>query len=274
MTTEWKASSLAKVAVITGASGGPGVEIVRAFAVTGVALYLTARDIAEAENTLGDIVERDRMHFVQLDHTSLSSVRSVAARILEKTSTTNTGVAILICNVAVMCLVSPRANLAAAAASLDLHSRVVTVAAPGHRVHGLKASDDYSFEEGAYNPWAAYEQTKTANIYTANEIERRKGGRRPRTTRTQVPAMLSDGTILKGWRSPEQGAGMILKRGRGEGGGRYLVDCGEAVHGEDDREVASLTYVSHTYDEEGMGRLWRDSEGMLGIFSIVGDREV
>jgi NAD(P)-dependent dehydrogenase (short-subunit alcohol dehydrogenase family) len=73
-----------KVAVITGASDGLGIEIVRPLAATGVTLYLTARDIPKAEEALGDIVDKETMHLVQMDHTSLRSVRDAAATIFRR----------------------------------------------------------------------------------------------------------------------------------------------------------------------------------------------
>jgi NAD(P)-dependent dehydrogenase (short-subunit alcohol dehydrogenase family) len=303
-----------KVAVITGGSGGLGVEVVRALAVTGATLYLTARDIPKAEKTLGDILDKDRMHLIQMDHTSLASVREAAARILEKTPA---GINLLICNAAVMCLPTREvtsdgyeaqfqtnhlshfllfsllkpALLAGAAASPTFHSRVVTVAASGHRAHGLNASDNYNFEQGGYQPWDAYGQSKTANIYMANEIERRFGASGLHglslhpgiiytplsrfVTKEQVDAMMADENVLRGVKNVEQGAATILyaavdREWEGKGG-RYLIDCGEAARGEDNGEVAELTYVSHTYDQEAEGRLWRDSEEMVGL---VGDRDV
>ncbi|KAL2800135.1 hypothetical protein BJX66DRAFT_350920 [Aspergillus keveii] len=312
-----------KVAVITGASGGLGIEIVRALAATGVTLYLTARDIPKAEEALGDVFDkdRDRVHLVQMDHISLSSVRDAAATILAETSAANTGVNMLICNAAVMCLPNQEvtgdgyevqfqtnhlshfllftllrpamvsAAAAAASESPTFHSRVVMVSASGHRAHGLNPSDNYNFEKGGYHPWAAYAQSKTANIYMASEIERRYGrsgvhglslhpgiiatGLSRFVPQEQVAAMLSDENILRGLKGAEQGAAMILYAAvdrEWEGrGGRYLVDCGEAVRGDDNGEVADLTYVSYTYDEESEGRLWRDSERMVGI---VGERDV
>jgi NAD(P)-dependent dehydrogenase (short-subunit alcohol dehydrogenase family) len=314
---ELEAKLTGKVAVITGVSGGLGIGIVRALAATGVTLYLTARDIPKAEEALGDIFDRETMHLVQMDHTSLKSVRDAAATILAETSAANTGVNMLICNAAVMCLPNREvtgdgyevqfqtnhlshflffsllkpAIVSAAATSPDFHSRVVMVSASGHRAHGLNPSDNYNFEKGGYHPWAAYAQSKTANIYMASEIERRFGrsgvhglslhpgiigtGLSRFVPQEQVATMLSDENILRGLKSAEQGAATILYAAvdrEWEGrGGRYLVDCGEAVRGDDNGEVADLTYVSYTYDEESEGRLWRDSERMVGI---VGERDV
>lgn len=44
----------------------------------------------------------------------------------------------------------------------------------GH-ITGEVQFGDYGFEKGHYSPWAGYGQSKTANIYMANEIENRYG---------------------------------------------------------------------------------------------------
>jgi NAD(P)-dependent dehydrogenase (short-subunit alcohol dehydrogenase family) len=136
------------------------------------------------------------------------------------------------------------ALVSAAATSPGFHSRVVMVSASGHRAHGLNPSDNYNFEKGGYNPWAVYAQSKTANIYMANEIERRFGvagvhglslhpgiiatGLSRFVPQEQVAAMLSDENILRGLKSAEQGAATILYAAvdgdwEEEGGGILLI---------------------------------------------------
>jgi len=55
------------------------------------------------------------------------------------------------------------------------YSRVIVLASSGHR-HGGINFHNLNFE-GEYNPWVAYGQSKTANIYTASEVERRYGSK-------------------------------------------------------------------------------------------------
>ena len=50
----------------------------------------------------------------------------------------------------------------------------MTVSSVGHRAGGVLLGD-YNFTRTPYEPWRAYGQAKTANIYMANEIERRYG---------------------------------------------------------------------------------------------------
>ncbi|PYH63253.1 short-chain dehydrogenase/reductase [Aspergillus vadensis CBS 113365] len=291
-----------KVAVVTGVSSGLGVETVRALAATGAMLYLTARDLSKARTALGDIFQPDTMELVQMDQASLSSVRQAAQLILSKTNKVN----ILIGNAGVMAV--PDLQLTEdgyemqfatnhlahfllfnllkpallAGSTPEFHSRVVLVSSSGHRVHGINEADNYHFQKGGYEPWVAYGQSKTANIYTASEIERRYGGQglhglslHPGIIATglgrflseeQIQALLTDETVGRVAKSTEQGAATTLWAAVGrewEGkGGKYLADCAEAEDGEYDGHVGR-SIVSYTYWPEGEERLWRDSLEMV-----------
>ncbi|OOG00655.1 hypothetical protein ASPCADRAFT_38553 [Aspergillus carbonarius ITEM 5010] len=293
-----------KVAVVTGVSSGIGVETVRALAATGADLYLTARNLDKARAALSDIFQPETMELVQMDQTSLSSVRQAAAAILAKTNQVN----ILIGNAGVMAVqdlqltedgyeVQFATNHLAhflffqllkpallAGSSPTFQSRVVMVASSGHRVHGINESDNYHFQKGAYDPWAAYGQSKTANIYMASEIERRYGshglhatslhpgviatslGRH--MTEEQIQGLLHDETVARVLKSPAQGAATSIWAAVGselEGkGGKYLADCAEAVQGEYDGHIGR-TGVSYTSSPKEEGRLWRDSLEMVGL---------
>lgn len=60
------------------------------------------------------------------------------------------------------------------AATREHHSRFVSVSSGAHRRRGICLAD-YNLV-GTYEPWLTYGQSKTANIYIANEAERRFGG--------------------------------------------------------------------------------------------------
>jgi len=160
------------------------------------------------------------------------------------------------------------------------------VSASAHRTHGINPSDNYyNFQKGGYDPWVAYAQSKTANVYMANEIERRYGSHGLHATSLhpgiiatglgkylptdQIEAMLQDQTLLRILKSPEQGAATTLWAAIGkewEGkGGKYLSDCTEAERGADDGDRGGGTYVSHTYHPEDEARLWQDSLNMVGL---------
>ncbi|THC89690.1 hypothetical protein EYZ11_010865 [Aspergillus tanneri] len=263
-----------KVAIVTGTSSGIGIEIVRALAATGVTLYLTARDPDKAKAALGDSFNPKQMELIKMDQTSLESVRNAANTILSKTTSVN----ILINNAGIMALpdlqfttdgyeVQFATNHLShfllfqllcpallSASTPDFHSRVVMVSASGHRIHGINSSDNYHFQKGGYDPWNAYAQSKTANIYMANEIERRYGSQGLHATSSHpglvatpigkylptqhVEAMMQNKALLKILKSPEQGAATIIWAAIGrewEGiGGKYLADCAEAERGPDD----------------------------------------
>ncbi|KAJ4258971.1 hypothetical protein NW762_008059 [Fusarium torreyae] len=184
-----------RVFVITGTSSGIGIETVRAIAATGATLYLTARDLDKAKSALESIFDPSRMELFQMDQDSLASVRAAAAAILKKTSKIHC----LINNAGIMAIPDLRFTVDGyelqfgtnhlshfllfqllkpalfAAATPELPSRVVNLSSSSHNIHGINDSDGYSFQRGDYDPGMAYGQSKTANIYMANEIERRYG---------------------------------------------------------------------------------------------------
>jgi NAD(P)-dependent dehydrogenase (short-subunit alcohol dehydrogenase family) len=59
-----------------------------------------------------------------------------------------------------------------ASSTSKFQSRVINVSSLGHRFSTVHP-DDLNFEAREYDKWAAYGQSKTANIWMANEIERR-----------------------------------------------------------------------------------------------------
>ncbi|KAF7563686.1 hypothetical protein G7046_g468 [Stylonectria norvegica] len=260
-----------KSVVITGVSSGIGIETVRALAATGATLYLTARDLVKAKAALEGILEPSRMELVRMDQGSLDSVRNAAKIILAKTSTIN----LLICNAGVMAVQELQLTqdghelqfgtnhlshflffsllkpALLAASSPELLSRVVVVSSSGHRIHGINDTTNYNFQQGGYHSWVSYAQSKTANIYMANEIDRRYGSRglhatsiHPGVVATgigqhlpseELAGMLKDERLLKELKSPEQGAATTVcaaigKEWEGQGG-KYLLDCAEAERG-------------------------------------------
>ncbi|KAJ6108124.1 NAD(P)-binding protein [Penicillium sp. IBT 18751x] len=294
-----------KAVVITGVSSGIGIETVRALGATGATLYLTARDLNKAKEALGDIFEPSRMELVQMDNASLKSVRLAAKAILEKTSKIN----ILIANAGIMAVQNLRLtenghelqfatnhlahflffqllkSALLAASTADFQSRVVMVASSGHRPHGLNASDNYHFQKGNYDPNSAYTQSKLANVYMANEIERRYGSLglhalslHPGVIATAlgqhmpdevIQGMLRNSELLRNLKSPMQGASTtvwaaVSKELEGRGG-LYLSDCSVAELDEKDESPFSPKATNHTYNAKEEARLWKDSLEMVGL---------
>lgn len=181
--------------------------------------------------------------------------------------------------------------LASASASPDFPSRVVSLASIGHR-YGKVRTHDYNFTEpGSYDPGLAYGQAKTANIWFANEIERRYGSRGLHATSLH-PGGIWTG-LQKHW-APEmkdtldanaevnaymmnaaQGAATSVYAGLSEEwkskGGRFLSQCveqGPAAGAEAEGVQVPLGddgYAPWAYDEAGEKQLWGDSLRMLGL---------
>ncbi|KAL1856963.1 hypothetical protein Daus18300_010523 [Diaporthe australafricana] len=292
-----------EVIVITGTSSGIGIETVRALAATGATLFLTARDLAKAESALAGIFEPSRMELIKMDQESLASVRAAAAAILAKTSKIH----LLVNNAGIMSI--PDLRLTAdghelqfgtnhlshflfykllepallAAASPARPSRVVNLSSSAHNVCGINSTDNYSFQKGGYDPSVAYGQSKTANIYMANEIERRHGSSHLHATSVHpgiiqtaliqhLPpeALQGFGAMVPVMKSVEQGAASSVWAAVGKAweheGGKYIVDCAVAepyVEGAD--KFTAAGYAPYAYDAEEAKRLWRDSLKLVGL---------
>ncbi|KAE8452635.1 hypothetical protein EG329_013894 [Mollisiaceae sp. DMI_Dod_QoI] len=295
-----------KVIVITGASSGIGLETARALSVTGATLFLTARDMKAAEAALAGILVTDRISLLEMDNSSFASVRAAATTILTQS---NGRVNILINNAGYLgtedlqltddghemhfainhlghfLLFQLLKPALLASSTPNFHSRVVNVASSAHRAYGINKSDNYNFQNGGYHYMPAYSQSKTANIYMANELDRRYGQKglhatslhpgaiATRLSRHLGPAIVEkftkDEKLSKILKSPEQGAATTVVAAVGreweDRGGRYLEDCEEAPRGEDDNDALGIGSASHTYDQEKEERLWRDSLRIVGM---------
>jgi NAD(P)-dependent dehydrogenase (short-subunit alcohol dehydrogenase family) len=295
-----------KVIVITGTSSGIGIETARALSLTGARLLLTARDLDKAKSALDGILEQERVELVEMDNTSLSSVRAAAKAILQKS---NGQVNILVNNAGIMALpklehtkdgfemqfgVNHLAHFLLfellkpallASASPGFSSRVVNVSSSAHHVASINESGNYNFEKAEYNDWVSYGQSKTANIYMANEIERRYGSRGLHATSVHpgmiatglmqhmdpamVEAFKKDEEAFKLMKSPEQGAATTVWAAIGQEwekkGGEYLAECGKTTRGNDNHEIAGVGFAGHAYDAEKEARLWKDSLKMVGL---------
>ncbi|KAL5591139.1 hypothetical protein FOBRF1_014696 [Fusarium oxysporum] len=297
---------LGKTIVITGTSSGLGIETARALSLTGAKLFLTARNLDKAKTALDGILKPGKIELVEMDNTSLSSVRAAAKTILQKS---DNQVNILINNAGIMALpkleytkdgfemqfgVNHLAHFLLfellkpallASASPRFSSRVINLSSSAHHVASINESGNYNFEKTEYNQWVAYGQSKTANIYMTNEIERRYGSQglhansvHPGMISTPLmvhmdeavlAAMQTDPHIPKMMKSPEQGAATTVWAAIGKEwenkGGEYLAECWKKVRGNDKHEIAGEGFAGHAYDPENEARLWKDSLQMVGL---------
>ncbi|KAL8705625.1 MAG: hypothetical protein Q9201_001262 [Fulgogasparrea decipioides] len=293
-----------KVVLITGCSSGIGIETAKAMAATGAKVFCTARDLRKGESALADILKPGQVELVKMDLNSLDSVRSAAKDVLSKTQTLN----IVINNAGIMAtpsLVKTADGFESqfgtnhlvhfllfqllkptllASSTPAMNSRVVDLSSSGHRAGPVQIGN-YNFERGNYSPWAAYGSSKTANIYMANEIERRYGSKglhglsvMPGGIRTGLQEHVSD-TVKASWdvdevvrnymKSPEQGASTsvyaaLSQEWEGKGG-RYLEDCAEAPPAAPKGGATAVGHAPHAYNEKDARQLWADSCKMVGV---------
>jgi NAD(P)-dependent dehydrogenase (short-subunit alcohol dehydrogenase family) len=168
----------ARTVIVTGANSGVGQATARALAAAGARVILACRNVDKgkaAAATMADTVE-----VRALDLASLASVREFAASIDEP-------VDVLVNNAGVMAVPYRRTadgfemqmgtnhlgHFALTGLLLDrLRERVVTVSSSFHWF-GRVDLDDLNWERRRYRRWAAYEQSKLANLLFAFELAHR-----------------------------------------------------------------------------------------------------
>jgi NAD(P)-dependent dehydrogenase (short-subunit alcohol dehydrogenase family) len=290
-----------QVFLLTGSSGGIGLETARALAATGGKVYLGVRDLEKGKQALNDILEPGRVELLQLDVGSMESVRTAVKTFLSKSNQLN----VLVNNAGIMaCPESKTADgfetqLAVnylghfllyklleqtllSSSTPEFHSRVVNVSSAGHHM-GTVVLDNINLD-GEYEPWKAYGNAKTACIWMTNEIERRYGSRglhgyslMPGGISTDLQRHV-DPETLKQWaenensqkyiKSPAQGAATTITAALGrewEGkGGVYLEDCQEAGPLPEGGTLA-VGVAPHAFDPEGEKKLWALSLKMLNL---------
>jgi len=292
-----------KVALITGCSSGIGIETARALAQTGATLYLTVCNLDKGKKALGDLYDSERVHLLKMDLESLDSVRSCAAEFSSKSQQLNT----LILNAGVMATPEGRTkdgfetqfgtnhlahflffnllkDLLIKSSTSEHNSRVVILSSIAHRF-GEVRFENLNLENGAYDPNIAYSQSKTANLWTANEIERRCGGQglhawsvqpggiatnlMQHLSEEQVSGISKDEHLSKIFKSPEQGAATTVWAATAaalEGkGGKYLEDCQIIPAWEPSQGTWGPGYGPHAYDPEKEARLWDVSMKPTGL---------
>jgi NAD(P)-dependent dehydrogenase (short-subunit alcohol dehydrogenase family) len=176
------------------------------------------------------------------------------------------------------CLVAPALRAAAPA-------RVVSVSSAGHGFSPV-VFEDIHFERRPYDKWAAYGQSKTANVLFAVELDRRLAGAGVRAFALHPGGIVTelgrhldaaDLALIRGraaeraqggkpfWKTPQQGAATQLFAATApelEGrGGLYLEDV--QVSGIEPCPLGAGC-SAYALDPESARRLWSVSEATLG----------
>ena len=175
-----------RTALITGANSGLGLETARALAQRGAYVVLACRSLAKAEAACQELTAEGEGELIplELNLADLASVRRGAAQVAERCG----AIDLLINNAGVM---APPRQLSAQGFELQfavnhlghfaLTQQLLPVLRPGARVVHVSSGASYfgriAFEdlqgEQRYDAWAAYAQSKLANVMTALELQRR-----------------------------------------------------------------------------------------------------
>jgi len=285
-------------ALVTGASGGLGLETVRALANHGASVIAAARDVSKAQTALAaaGITAAHHVKVEELDLASLASVRACADRV----TAGNDHIDLLFANAGVMACPEGRTadgfevqfgtnhlghfvfvNRLVPLLVAGAPSRVISLASAGHRF-GAVDFDDPNFETRPYDALAAYSASKEANVLFAVELDRRlrtRGVRavavHPGTIFTDLPRHLSQqsqevmaarptksvaaGAATSVWAAVVADADAV--------GGRYAEDCGLApvTDAPIDPMNEKVTGVRpQALDPARAGHLWALSEELVG----------
>ncbi|MCB9665641.1 MAG: SDR family oxidoreductase [Alphaproteobacteria bacterium] len=259
-----------RVAVVTGANSGLGLETVRALASKGAHVVLACRDLAKGQEAVAE-VRREAptagLEVRALDLASLASVRAFADALAQA----HPRVDLLVNNAGIMAI--PRRETADGfemqfgtnhlghfALTVRLHgvleaapaARVVTVASMAHR-GGRIRFDDLMHTRG-YARWRVYAQSKLANLLFTLELDRRL--RADGATTTAYAAHPGWAATNLQRRGPQHDGSGLLER---------LSDVGNALFGQSAAEGALPQLFAATapdvepgayYGPERMSGLW------------------
>ena len=179
-----------RVAVVTGANGGLGLETARALAGAGAHVVMAARDQDKAARARDDILSGDadaRLEVVPLDLGSLASVATAADAI----AAAHPRIDILVNNAGLMAM-PERATADGFEMQLGVNhlghwaltahllpnllaadaARVVSVTSTAHHM-GRRIDPANPHLHGNYRPWLAYGQSKLATYHFAIGLQRR-----------------------------------------------------------------------------------------------------
>jgi NAD(P)-dependent dehydrogenase (short-subunit alcohol dehydrogenase family) len=292
-----------KLALVTGASSGLGVETARALASKGARVVMAARDVPKIEQQAASIRARHpgaQLEVMELHLDRPAHVRAFAKAFLAKHTRLN----LLIGNAGVMACPLMRtpegwemqfatnhlghfllANLLAPALVAGAPSRVISVSSAGHQFSPV-VFDDIQFERRPYDKWQAYGQAKTANILFALEFDRRFASRgvrafsnHPGGIRTELGRHLTPEDIKlltersqqrasKGvmvWKNVEQGAStQVWGATAPELDGKGGLYLEETQISGTEPPPGSAGCAPYALDPESAKRLWAVSEQLLG----------
>jgi NAD(P)-dependent dehydrogenase (short-subunit alcohol dehydrogenase family) len=282
--------------IVTGGASGIGIETARALAGAGAEVTLAVRNTEAGQRTAEEIVATTGNKQVLVAPLDLADQASVAAFVAAWDGPLH----ILVNNAGVMASPETRtpqgwelqfATNHLGHFALAAGMRSALAAAGGARVVSVSSSahlrspvvfEDIHFREREYEPWAAYGQSKTANVLFAVEATKRwasdgitVNALMPGGIRTNLQRYVTDeeldrlraqmGSTVVEWKTPEQGAAtsvLVATSPLLEGvGGRYFEDCNEAGLNQPGTRRGVAAYA---LDPEAAARLWQISVETIG----------
>lgn len=286
-----------KHALVTGATGGLGIETGRALASVGAAVTIAGRSADKLEaalSTLRQQVPGGSFDAEQIDLASLTNVRAGVKRIVDR----GRSIDLLINNAGVMLCPEGQTEdgfetqfgtnhlghfvlTAGLLPALSPGARVVVLSSAAH-LSGSCDLDDLNWRHRAYDPSLAYAQSKTANIWFASELQRRYSDRltafsvHPGVIQTDLGRHLTE-AMIDGMRARFEEGGITLKsvpQGAAtsvwaatapelaDRGGAYLLDCHVSEAATPDNPAG---FAPWAYDPAAEARLWEESEKLTGV---------
>jgi NAD(P)-dependent dehydrogenase (short-subunit alcohol dehydrogenase family) len=284
-------------AVVTGATSGIGRETARALASAGAEVTLAVRSTEAGKLAAQEISAWTGNANVLVAPLELSDRRSVRAFVAAWQGPLH----ILVNNAGIMATPEQRTaegwemqfatnHLGHFALTTGLHealaaaghARVVNVSSVGH-INGEVLFDDPNFERHPYDPWAAYSQSKTANVLFSVGIARRWAAEgvtanalNPgRIAGTGLSRSIDPAAVLPHSFDPAGRTGVSVKDIPQGAATSVLLAASPLVEGvtgryfEDCREAEPLTpgvrrgVADYALDPAKAERLWRLSEDLL-----------
>lgn len=293
-------------AVVTGGASGIGVETARALALGGAEVTLAVRRVETGQKVAAEISRATGNEAIHVARLELADRASIDRFVADWEGPLH----LLINNAGIMAhplshtaegwesqfatnhlghfiLANGLREALAQGAQERGGARIVVVSSSGHTMGGIDF-DDIQFERRAYDPWAAYGQSKTANILFAVEAYRRWAadgiivnavhpgliatnlqGHLPEEFHQGLRTMVRDGMVTL--KTPQQGAATSLVAAVAtefaNSGGHYLSDCNEAEVMDDDivYEPDRIGVRRSALDPAAARRLWDVSSRLVGL---------
>jgi NAD(P)-dependent dehydrogenase (short-subunit alcohol dehydrogenase family) len=299
MSSKWTAADVpdqsGRVAVITGANSGLGLDTAKVLADKGAHVVLAVRNLDKG-NAAADEIRAASPNAVlslqELDLTSLDNVRKAA----DQMRTAHPRIDLLINNAGVMYVPTRETTKDGFEMQFGTNhlghflldgllienllsvegSRVVTVSSFGHKIMAAIHFDDLDWQRG-YSRVAAYGQSKLANLMFTYELQRRLKAKGASTVALAAHPGFSDTELMRHlpgiipdflWRAFTQPADMgaltTLRAATdptAEGGQYYGPDGIGELQG--NPKVVASSKQSH--NEDLQRRLWSVSEDLTGV---------